>query len=220
MSNKIKPVQSAEIAVANQSPSPMTFTQTGDNGTQIGRADVVNNCFNILLTGLPQSGAGQFDIIGALGRLNCDCYNLFVKAGESFDGSHFTIAKKRSLTEYTPVDTKNEYSSMSTEAIERIKTFPALFASENDTYRGKNNEGHVAYVGLITDIKIQEDDIKFYFCKLLSVSQDLINTLAVELNLGMPDRFNEMNCTHWTIKRINLIEELRDSGVQIPILQL
>ncbi len=44
--------------------------------------------------------------------------------------------------------------------------------------------------------------------------------MAVELNLGMPDRFNEMNCTHWTIKRINLIEELRDAGVQIPILKL
>lgn len=218
MSKEIKPIQPAEVDEANQSPTPMVLTQKGDNGTQIGHADVVK--INMLFAGFPQTGVEQFDILGALGRLNCDCYNLFVKSGESFDGSHFTISKTRSLTEYTPTDTKSEYSSMSAEIIERIKTFPALFASENDTYRGKCNDGRVAHVGLIMDIKIQEEDIKFYFHKLLPVSQDLINTLAIELSLGMPDRFNELNRTHWTIKRIDLIEVLRGAGMKIPILKL
>lgn len=220
MSSELKPIKPSEIATAKTNANSMTFTQTGDNGTQIGRADVVNNNFNLLLAGMPQTGVGQFDLIGALGRLDCDRYNLFVKACETFDGTHFTISKKRSLTEYTSGETRDEYEPISSEAIEKIKTHPALFASENDTYRGINNPDHMAYVGIVIDIKVQDDDIKFYFYKMLNVSQDLLNEKAVELGLGLPGRYNEMNCTHWTVKRINLIEELRDAGVRIPILNL
>ena len=70
MSSELKPIKPSEIAVAKTNANSMTFTQTGDNGTQIGRADVVNNNLNLLLAGMPQTGVGEFDLIGALGRLD------------------------------------------------------------------------------------------------------------------------------------------------------
>ena len=66
MSNELKPIKPSEIAVAKTNANSMTFTQTGDNGTQIGRADVVNNNFNLLFAGMPQTSVMQFDLIDAL----------------------------------------------------------------------------------------------------------------------------------------------------------
>jgi hypothetical protein len=37
-----------------------------------------------------------------------------------------------------------------------------------------------------------------------------------ELQLVGNDKFNELNRTHWSIKRCDLIQELLEAGVQIP----
>jgi hypothetical protein len=38
-----------------------------------------------------------------------------------------------------------------------------------------------------------------------------------ELQLVGNDKFNELNRTHWSIKRCDLIQELLEAGVQIPV---
>ena len=63
--------------------------------------------------------------------LNTDYYNLFVIGTETFSDGHFIVPKDRALTESMTDENKAQFSSLTDEAIERIKTFPSLFASEN-----------------------------------------------------------------------------------------
>ena len=41
--------------------------------------------------------------------------------------------------------------------------------------------------------------------------------LLEELGLWGNRNFNELNRTHWAIKRVDLIQELYEAGIQVPI---
>lgn len=145
-----------------------------------------------------------------------DFYNLFVLGGEEFSGfekGHFTIMKERALTEYMSPDIKDFVDSLSSEAIELIKTFPAIFCSENDQY-GTCADSQIAYLGLVTDIKVQDNGIKVYYQTLYDLPQKRLNEIIFDLGISGTDSFNEFNRTHWCIKRIDLIAALQEAGIQ------
>ena len=146
--------------------------------------------------------------------LNLDCYNLFVIGEEDFQGGHFIVPKDRALTESMSTEAKKQFSALSADAIAQIRTFPSLFTSENHQY-GRTDDAHMAYFGLVTDVKIQDNGIKVYFHKLSAMPHQRLNEIATELALGKAASFNELNRTHWAIKRVNLIEELRQAGISV-----
>ena len=146
--------------------------------------------------------------------MNTNYYNLFVIGAETYSDGHFIVPKDRALTESMAAETKSLFSSLSDEAIAQIKTFPSLFASENRGY-GKTDEDHQACYGLVMDVRIQDNGIKIHFQPLSPIPQQRLNEMAFQLGIqGMPT-FNELNRTHWAIKRVNLIEELRSAGISV-----
>jgi hypothetical protein len=193
------------------SVAPATFTQTGDKNTQIAHANSVHQVINIFVPGMAHQPGNAMNTCVSL---NLDCYNLFVIGEEDFQGGHFIIPKDRALTESMSSDAKKQFSALSADAITQIRTFPSLFASENHQY-GRTDDSHIAYFGLVTDVKIQDNGIKVYFHKLSAIPQQKLNELTFELALGKAASFNELNRTHWAIKRVNLIEELRKAGISV-----
>jgi len=193
------------------SVAPATFTQTGDKSTQIAHANSVHQVINIFVPGRAHQPGNA---INTCVSLNLDCYNLFVIGEEDFQGESFIIPKDRALTESMSPDAKKQFSALSTDAITQIRTFPSLFTSENHLY-GKTDDDHMAFFGLVIDVKIQDNGIKVYFHKLSAIPQQRLNELAFELALGKASSFNELNRTHWAIKRVNLIEELRKVGIGV-----
>ena len=187
------------------------FTQTGDKNTQIAHANNVNQVFNIIVPSMahPSGRTANTSML-----INQDYYNLFVIGGEEFHGEHFIVPKDRALTESMSDELKKQFSSLSAEAISQIRTFPSLFASENRQY-GRTDDAHIAYFGLVTDVKIQDNGIKIYFHMFSGIPQQKLNELAFELALGSAASYNELNRTHWAIKRVNLIEELRAAGISV-----
>jgi len=146
--------------------------------------------------------------------LNTDYYNLFVIGTETFSDGHFIVRKDRALTESMTPENKAQFSALTDEAIARIRTFPSIFASENHYY-GKTDDDHQAIFGIVKEVRIQDNGIKIHFQSLWPIQQQRLNEIIFQLAIGGTTSFNELDRTHWAIKRVNLIEELRAAGISV-----
>ena len=146
--------------------------------------------------------------------LNTDYYNLFVIGTETFSDGHFIVPKDRALTESMTPENKAQFSALTDEAIARIRTFPSIFASENHYY-GKTDDDHQAIFGLVKEARIQDNGIKIHFQSLWPIPQQRLNEIIFQLAIDGTTSFNELDRTHWAIKRVNLIEELRAAGISV-----
>ena len=214
MAKELQVAASGNLPQINQS-TPVELTQTGDNNTQIAYVQNFDgtSVTNVIVTG-HQSGGSPAPTHGALNR---DYYNLFVMGGETFmafSGGHFIVPKDRALTENVSPDIEKTVNSIHAEAIEFIKTLPTIFASENTLY-GRSDDTQQAFFGMVTDVRVQDNGIKIYYQTLNAISQKRLNGLMRELAIEGRPTFNELDRTHWTIKRVNLVEELRDAGITV-----
>lgn len=190
-----------------------TVNLPGDNNTLIAHADQVNNEYRPLYVFNNQPNGSI--TAGTVQEFNPDLYNLIVVGDGDLDGTgHFLVDKRRVITESTAQDLKDAYASLTPEAIKEIKTFPAIIATENHSY-GKTDDQHQAIYGIITDVKIQDNGIKVYYQVLNMIPQQKLNDLAMKLGLGSATSFSELNRMHWAIKRINMVEVLREAGIRV-----
>lgn len=186
------------------------ITISGDNNNFVAHAEKVENNISIMLSD-PRSRRGENS---TRVTLNTDFYHLFVIADEEFVDTYFSVPKDRALTESTNDELKRKYATLSSEAIEELKRYPAIFAGENHSY-GKTDDEQNAYLGFITDIKIQDNGIKIYYRIFTAISQQMLNEQGFEFGICGAKSFNELNRTHWALKQINLKEALQKAGIQI-----
>lgn len=191
-------------------PTPVSLTQTGNDNTQI--AYVARYEQNVAI--FPGAQQTAMPVIGQGVTFNYDCFNFFVLGGEQYEGAYFIVPKDRALTESTSQEMKDLCASLSPEAIAIIKTFPALFCSENRHY-SRTDPDHMAFYGYVTDIKVQDNGIKVYFTKLNQLPQQVLIDLSYELSIAGAKSFTELSRTHWAIKRINLVEVLENAGHRV-----
>lgn len=210
MGNEIQAVGGRAI-----SPTPTTpaFSQNGDNNTQIGYVGKYENHAHTLIVLPSNHSCVRNNGVQEL-KFNYDFYNLFVIGAETYQDSSFIVPKDRALTESTAQDIKDMCDSLSPDAIEIIKTFPAIFASKNHGH-ARTDENHIAYYGYVEDVVPQDNGIKVYYRPLNEIKQQHLNLMAFELGIAHAKAFNELNRTHWAIKRINLIEELERAGISV-----
>lgn len=132
-------------------------------------------------------------------------YNLFVSANdEAWESNTWILEKERCLTSFTSIDIKSKFGSFDKIAIDEIMKMPCLFMYE----KGININ---PYIGYLTEIKVRDNGIKFTFKKIARISLDKINTLTFELDINMKSGITELMHTHWTIKKVNLYEELSEN---------
>lgn len=190
-------------------------SQTAEKIVNVNRADsittgnITNNMY------FATTDRRQAALTGNYGTSH-DYYSLFVQMDEQFyESGYFYVNKDRALNTTTTSDyIRNEINALTPEAIERIKTFPAIFCSENHQY-GKTDEDHIAYYGLVTDIKVQDNGIKVYYRVLNPIMQQDLNDHLFDFGIVGNERLNELNNTHWAIKRIDLVGTLREIGISV-----
>lgn len=150
----------------------------------------------------------KYNIIQAFS--SCNRYNLLVSAGEdAWEGDSYQLERSRCLTSYTPQMIKKEYDSFSSEQITAIKSYPCIFAYEDDV------EKKDAYIGRITDLVIRGRAIKFYFQKHGILTYDDLHKFAFEFDIELSGSITELMHTHWTIKDIDLVEEFKNRDITI-----
>ena len=148
---------------------------------------------------------------------NPDYYNLIVIPQHErlqLGLGIISINKNRTFTESIDPILKNEFFCLSKESLEKIKTFPAIFATENK-YQGYTDEAHMAYYGLITNIHLKSETIEISYIIYNVIPQQKLNEMVDELDIKKANEHNEFNRTHWTIKRKNIISALRKAGFKI-----
>ena len=117
-------------------------------------------------------------------------------------------------------ETKQRFDALTPEMIEEIKTLPSLFLAENRPYGKADDDQRVIY-GFVSDLKIYENDVKIYFCGYKTdIVQQRLNELLDELGLIGNNAFNELNRTHWSIKRVDLIQELYEANLPVPVFNM
>ncbi|MFT9076214.1 hypothetical protein [Ethanoligenens sp.] len=204
MSEKLQPISSAILPSSGASTN---ITLPGDGNTLIAQANVVN-MKSVYIPVVQANGV----TLPTRRTINADYYNLFIIGDETFTGGYFIVPKKCALTESIAPELKALYAKLDMDAVATIKTFPAIFAGKNHQYccAGGNQE---AYLGFVNDISIQDNGIRVSFHLLYAIPQRRLNELACEISIDSASAFNEFDSTHWTIKRINIIEKLRNAGL-------
>ena len=188
-------------------------TQTGNGNVAIANYGTVQMQVNQQFCGMPQLG-GQFYVPP---RINREYYNIFVIGTEEYDKPYFKVPRDRALSECMSKETKEKFSGMTKEDKQQIIMMPSLFMAENHQY-GNADDGQKVIYGFVSDYKIYENDVKVFWCGYrLDIPQIRLNELLEELQLIGDNRFNEMNRTHWAIKRCDLIQELQEAGIEIPV---
>lgn len=206
MNNKLE-----TLPIENLSENSTILVQTGEKSVQVAQAQNVNHVVNLILPAMysGSSGSGSTNL-----ALNMDYYNLFVIGDETYCDGHFTVPKDRALTESMSQEAKIQFAALNENAVSQIKTFPSLFASENHGY-GKTEDAQLAFFGFVTDVKIQDNGIKIHFRTLSTIQQRKLNEIAFKIAILGSSTFNELNRTHWAIKKVNLIEELKAAGISV-----
>ena len=214
MGNDLQVASSCNLPQKSQ-PTPVELTQTGDNKTQIAYVQNYDgtSVTTVIVTGQQLGGTPAC----TQGALNRDYYNLFVMGGETFSAfssGHFLVPKDRALTECVSPDNMTAVSSFAADTIVFIKTLPTIFMSENESY-ARFDDTQQAYFGIVNDVRVQMNGIKICYQALNAIPQRRLVDLMRELDiLGRPS-FSELSRTHWAIKHVNLVVELRDAGITV-----
>lgn len=210
MDNKIQVTQNNPLSPQGQDQ----YQQTGNDNLMISNYGTVE--INVQQGWVPPTPDGTIYIPSTINR---EYYNLFVVGSEEFDRPYFKIMRKRALYGYMTDETKKKYDALTPEMIDEIKTLPSLFMAENNEYGKATDDQRVIY-GFVSDVKIYDEDVKIYYCSYATIEQQLLNGLLEELGLRGTSAFNELNHTHWAIKRVDLIQELLEANIQIPVFNM
>lgn len=211
MQNELMPNNPSALSVVPNS-AVQAVQQTGEKNVYANHIDQLNLTVQNINTVPPLIAQVQNRPIAFP---NCDYYSLIVSNDLDIPNLQpFTMETDRSLTEYMDDEVKAVFSTLSEEVQKRILTFPSIFANENTAY-GHTDESQILGLGYIRQIKVRRDAIKIYPQVLLTLSQQRLNEALFDLDIHGTISFNEFNRTHWCIKKVDLIAELRELGFQL-----
>lgn len=212
MSNEVKVISATGLPATGQP----RVVQTGNDNVTIPNYGTVNLTVQQQFASMPAFGGSFYVPV----RVNREYYNIFVIGAEEFDKPYFKVPRDRALTHLMSKETMDRFAAMTQENKEEIKTMPSLFMAENRNY-GKADDDQKVIYGFVSDLKIYDNDVKVYYCGYkIDIPQQRLNECLEELGLVGDNRFNELNRTHWSIKRCDLIQEMLEAGVQIPVFNM
>lgn len=127
-------------------------------------------------------------------------FNLLIAYGpNSWDEGPFELERSRVAVEYTADEIAERYRTLDENAIEELKSFPALFVIENEEAESR--------IGYITGIRLRQNTVVFEFefdPILPRLPVGTVESLRVDIDLGRL----ELSRTHWAIKDEPLFEIL------------
>jgi hypothetical protein len=88
--------------------------------------------------------------------------------------------------------------------------------TQKNWYGGYTEVGHNAILGRVTDVEVGTTTIKIHLQQSCTIPQQRLNEMAAQLDIKCAAMTNELNITHWAIKRVNLVEVLKSAGFSIP----
>ena len=197
---------------------PVAVSQVGDRNTMIAHAEnvAVQNNYNFIANGTTTKRSNGL-LQGDSWQPSREYYTLIVSGSDEYIETAIAtgslLIDKDRVLEYSTDETKAKFERLTDEDIEQIKTFPSIIASENHYY-GRTDDDHQAFFGRITDIGFEDNGIRLYLQTIYQIPQQRLNGMQRELALSYSSSFNEFNRSHWSIKRVNLLDVLTAAGLK------
>lgn len=147
-------------------------------------------------------------------------YNLIICEKENLDRpGTITINRRHCLVENDDIsqDLKAKYSSLTSEAIVELKTFPCLIANKN-AHDGWADDNQYAILAKLESVVASDENIKLQYRPIFGALQAKLCRLIDEL--GISERYgrhNEWNHCHWTVKEKDLCTVINDAGLNPTI---
>lgn len=190
-------------------PQTPTITQQGD------RNIVVQNAQNLTILNA-RNPTVMPDLSRTLSSLSNEYYNLIVS--DSIDlnepKSSFSISPSLALTKYIDTDIKRKFAPLSEDAKNELLRFPSIFMHENTSYGSPSPSQNFA-LGRIININVSPENIIFTVQLWPIDAQQILNENRRLFGICGHECINELDECHWSIKKINLLSALRESGISI-----
>lgn len=189
-----------------------TMEQHGDRNFQVG--EIENFTQNVSVLVMPSKKQESRAIISDALLVNNDYFHLIVVGGCSPESGVVTVSKEYALTASTAEEVVTELATLSPEAIEVLKTYPALIMDKNKRY-GRADASQNAVYGFITDIIELDEAVELHFQILNRIPQQTVLGLADSLEIRRAFAWNELDDTHWAVKKVKLTEVLKGAGIRV-----
>lgn len=191
---------------------PGATNNIGSIDTFVASANQVQNNY-IFGGGMPATGT--VPNLGVPPKMDTEYYNLFVLDAEAWVQGGFRVQKVDALQDTEPDIAKN-LTPLGEGELSCTRSYPAIVAMRNVQY-GTTAPGSMLYYGFINSIQLSETSIIFGFTKLHDISQAIFVDNAAVFGIGKACAYNEFDHPHWAVKHINVVEALRNQGVQVIV---
>lgn len=136
-------------------------------------------------------------------------YNLLISADDQeWNGSSYSLPRDRYL-EYTDDLIKKRFENLDNDVISEIVALPCIFAYEKDCKLAPKS-------GYITKISVRQKEVRIKYTILALerfLTFDEFSNKLGDLDIG--DKM-EIRRTHWSIKNVDLNDELQEMGIRLP----
>ena len=209
MSDKLQPQpQNGMMPVV-----PGATNNIGSIDTFVANANQVQN--NYIFGGGGMPTAGIVPNLGAPPQMDTGYYNLFVLDAEAWVQGGFRIRKVNALKDTEP-DVVEDLTRLGERELSCIRSYPTIVAMRNAQY-GTTAPSSILYYGFINSIQISETSVIFGFTKLHDIAQAIFVDNATVFGIGKACAYNEFDHPHWAVKHINVVDALRNQGVQVIV---
>lgn len=221
MKNEIVKQNSSQLPP--QSQAPMNITASGD-ATAIGNiyGDVNIEASQellaqaILLVAQHQAHPQQKSHSIEWVRLDRERFHLFVLANEDYSGSSFSISTESAL-KYTDSHLEDYFSPLTEQLVNELLKMPCLFAVKNEKFKTPF-QGCPSFLGRLTGIHPQPERIIFNYEVFETTEQFLqetINDNIQDFHLVSANFRNQLDEEHWSIRRGDLIQIMKNKGIEV-----
>lgn len=157
------------------------------------------------------------DAIDSSIRSSCDTnyYHLIVTCCEIHGEKYVDITKERGLKyRGTAKEILERCVDLSTEAIDELKSYPAIICNENTQQGGITDKNQLAILARVLRIRVGEKEYRIRYYPIATFSQSKLNEFAVDFGLSSSGTLTTLNTSHWCVKKNNLREIFDDTGIE------
>ena len=179
----------------------------GDVRLEMGQ-EAITLLQQILGTQQPVSHAAEWAL------LNTERFNVFVLENEKYDCGAFSIGRRVALKYHTPEEYRDHFTPLTEPLIQELLNMPCLFAIKNQDFMTAA-EYCPAFLGKLTKVQCQGENIRFQFVSFRDFRQQFINDNIRAFRLGVATVRNQLDVEHWSIRTGNLLKIADEMGIEI-----
>lgn len=146
---------------------------------------------------------------------NTNYYHLIVTGCEIHGERFVDITLDRGLKyRGTAKEILERCADLSTEAVDELKSYPAIICNENTQQRGITDKNQLALLARVLRIRKGEKEYRIRFYPIAAFSQEKLNEFAVDFGLSSSGTLTTLNTSHWCVKNNNLRDVFEDTGIE------